>query len=357
MLELKKGDRGVALLMLAGYCGEFPVALLRKFGGYYDYNRRLLTKLVEEGYLKDRRLKGYDRHIVRSVSLTEKGLAKLRQLQPWPARHISEHLLAPADGQGDWKKTLRLHRSVACLLAAISLGAAWKPYQSKLELLNRELVYYGAYEIRKQYGMDNKGSRASGVLFGKLNYYILYYLGEHNMQWSQASEDAFREALAYSPIGGSHIYGGNIFIGEDWALAENLVTNGTKPYGRMIPAKEYGNYYVTLDEPGIELLRVIVTSDLRVRLQRVLTDLRATTINALSNPMFDLGAVSEFYRPPNEKKDRIRPTYGYFFDFQMEVMEHINNVQAQLVEIPSFKLYEITDTEAAEGPTDEERSR
>ena len=32
----------------------------------------------------------------------------------------------------------------------------------------------------------------------------------------------------------------------------------------------------------------------------------------------------EFYRPPNEKKDRIRPTYGYFFDFQMEVMEHIN---------------------------------
>lgn len=32
------------------------MALLDRFDGYYDYNRRVLTELVREGYLKERRM-------------------------------------------------------------------------------------------------------------------------------------------------------------------------------------------------------------------------------------------------------------------------------------------------------------
>ena len=131
MLRFKNGDKSLMVLELVGLCGEFPVALVRKLDGYYDYNRRLVTELVREGYLKERKFQGYQRRIIRSLSLTEKGLSKLRHLNPGSARQIGRHLLAPANGQGDWKKTLRLHRNAACLLAAEKLGGCMAARKAK----------------------------------------------------------------------------------------------------------------------------------------------------------------------------------------------------------------------------------
>ena len=45
---------GFRLLAFVGFCGEVPVALLRKTGGCYDYRRRVVTELVRTGYLKER---------------------------------------------------------------------------------------------------------------------------------------------------------------------------------------------------------------------------------------------------------------------------------------------------------------
>ena len=45
---------GFRLLAFVGFCGEVPVALLRKAGGCYDYRRRVVTELVRTGYLKER---------------------------------------------------------------------------------------------------------------------------------------------------------------------------------------------------------------------------------------------------------------------------------------------------------------
>ena len=101
MLELKVGQRGIYFLIYVGFCGEFPIAGLKMFSGYYDYNRRLVTQLVREGYLKERKIKGYDRHVIRSLSLSAKGLAKLQDEDPSMAKLIAQHSLAPADGQGD----------------------------------------------------------------------------------------------------------------------------------------------------------------------------------------------------------------------------------------------------------------
>ena len=74
MLELKFGQRGLKLLFLVGFCGEFPMSLLARYPGYYDYNRRIVTSLVREGYLKERKFRDYDNHVVRSLSLTKKGM-------------------------------------------------------------------------------------------------------------------------------------------------------------------------------------------------------------------------------------------------------------------------------------------
>lgn len=49
-MQLKNGCMAVKLMEFVGLCGEVPVSLVRKLPGYYDYNRRLVTKLVREGY-------------------------------------------------------------------------------------------------------------------------------------------------------------------------------------------------------------------------------------------------------------------------------------------------------------------
>ena len=64
---------GFRLLAFVGFCGEVPVALLRKTGGCYDYRRRVVTELVRTGYLKERKFRGERRHVIRSLSLTSRG--------------------------------------------------------------------------------------------------------------------------------------------------------------------------------------------------------------------------------------------------------------------------------------------
>lgn len=151
-MQLKNGCMAVKLMEFVGLCGEVPVSLVRKLPGYYDYNRRLVTRLVQEGYMKERRMKGYRRRIVRSLSLTEAGLGQLQRVSPGRAQRIRAHLLAPENGHGNWKKTLRLHRGAACLLAAMKLNAVWQPGRQKDAALGNQLTYYSAYELAREYG-------------------------------------------------------------------------------------------------------------------------------------------------------------------------------------------------------------
>ena len=48
-MQLKNECITVKLMEFVGLCGEVPVSLVRKLPGYYDYNRRLVTKLVGRG--------------------------------------------------------------------------------------------------------------------------------------------------------------------------------------------------------------------------------------------------------------------------------------------------------------------
>ena len=48
-MQLKNECIAVKLMEFVGLCGEVPVSLVRKLPGYYDYNRRLVTKLVGRG--------------------------------------------------------------------------------------------------------------------------------------------------------------------------------------------------------------------------------------------------------------------------------------------------------------------
>ena len=203
VLELKFGQRGLKLLLWVGCCGEFPMSLLVRYPGYYDYNRRIVTSLVREGYLKERKFRDYDNHVVRSLSLTKKGIEHIQAESPAHAELILSHELSPASGQGDWKKTLRLHRSAACFLAAHQAGAYWNPGEEKDVRSRTQLTYYGAYEFHTRYPLWN----------GQQGFQSFRHYGEMEQDLCSVLPGRSQYALGRS-IGG--VFSGSGTILADW---------------------------------------------------------------------------------------------------------------------------------------------
>ena len=336
-MKLKVGQFGFRLLVFVGFCGEVPISLVRKMDGYYDYNRRVVTKLVEKGYLKERKFRGEQRHIVRSLSLTEEGLKQIQHLSPNHAAQVRRHDFAPRNGQGDLSRTLRLHRGAACLLAAMKLGAVWKPGKARDAARGKQLVYYSTYQLNKSFGKDNKSARASGILLSDRNYYPVYYLGNRNMRWNQETEQLFRDQFEQSELGHGVHYGGNILLGETWDLAERIVRHAANSRSRLIhfTANDLF-YYYTLDDPSIELLRANVDGYYAYRLEYWLLERCNCPLTNFPDYLFNLETIADL--DPGEG-------LHWFFDFQIPVVQSICKTGARLASMPARLLDEF----AAEG--------
>ena len=100
-------------------------------------------------------------------------------------------------------------------------------------------------------------------------------------------------------------------------------------------------YYITNDQDGIKLLRAITGLATSTRLYRKLPQLADHLQDFTEGLLYNLQYDSEYYQSPRDHKFRIRPAYGYFFDFQMDVMQKINNTNARLYELPGSALDEI----------------
>ena len=334
-MKLKTEQFGFWLLVFVGYCGEVPVSLVWKMNGCYDYNRRVVTKLVRMGYLKERKLKAEQRHIVRSLSLTEAGLRQIQHLSPNHAAQVRQHWFAPKDGQGDLRRTLRLHRGAACLLTAMKLGAVWHPTKAHDAARRKELVYYSTYQLNKSCGRDNKSARASGILVSDHKYYPVYYLENRNMRWNKETEQLFRDQFEQSESGHGLSYGGNILLGENWELAERIVHHAVNPRGRLIrfSTKDLF-YYYTLDSQSIVLLRANVDSAYGYQLEHWLNRRCSCPFICFPDYLFDLETVAHI-EVDNEQH--------WFFDFQIPVVRDICKDSAQLVSMSGRLLDEFAE--------------
>ena len=334
-MQLKNGCMAVKLMEFVGLCGEVPVSLVRKLPGYYDYNRRLVTKLVQEGYLKERRMKGYRRRIVRSLSLTEAGLGQLQRVSPGRAQRVRAHALAPESGHGSWKKTLRLHRGAACLLAAIKLEAVWQPGRLKDAALGNQLTYYSAYELAREYGWDNKGARLSGVLVDKYYYYPLYYLGDNNLRWSEEAERMFLDHIAASPLGRSRIPGSSLLLGESWDLVESLITHAVNPRSRLIHFTKYSSFrYFTMDDMGLRLLKLYLDDTYLFAFQQYLLQNGVCEPSILPGYLSSLESLSEHYDSGKGKREARCLDRGTFFACQIDILKKFCKIGPGLLVIP-----------------------
>ena len=338
-MQLKNGCMAVKLMEFVGLCGEVPVPLVRKLPGYYDYNRRLVTRLVQEGYLKERRMKGYRRRIVRSLSLTEAGLGQLQRVSPGQAQRVRAHVLAPENGHGNWKKTLRLHRGAACLLAAIKLKAVWQPGRQKDAALEKQLTYYSAYELAREYGWDNKGARLSGVLVSRYAYSPLYYLGDSNMRWSAEAERMFLDHVAASPLGRGRTLGSSLLLGESWDLLESLITHAVNPRSRLIHFTKYSSFrYFTMDDMGLHLLKLYLDDTYLLAFQQYLLQNGVCEPSMLPGYLSSLESLSEYYDSGKGNREAHYLDRGTFFACQIDILKKFCKIGPGLRVIPDHWL-------------------
>ena len=325
----------VKLLDFIGLCGEMPASLVRVLPGYYDYNRRVVTALIREGYLKERCMKGYRRRIVRSLSLTESGLKQLQRVSPGRAQRVCSHALAPENGHGDWKKTLRLHRGATCLLAAMRLGAIWQPGSQKESAMGKQLTYFSAYELAKKYGRDNKGARLSGIFVNRYCYYPAYYLGDSNLLWSEEAERMFLDQVASSPLGYGRTCGSSILLGDKWNLIENLMAHGVNSRSRLIHFnKDSSFHYFTMDEMGLRLMKLTLDEMVLYRFQRYLQQNDICKASMLPLYLFSLELLSEAYALKKGKQMKTELDRGALFACQSDIVKRICNTGPNLITIP-----------------------
>ena len=160
------------------------------------------------------------------------------------------------------------------------------------------------------------------------------------MYWAEESENAFQSQVAFSPPGRGREIVGNIYIGEDWALAKSILESACKPYSRMIRLQRgITHNYVTTDGNGLRLLRTIVYPGDQLKLERRIFEYGIREQSRLTL-QFDLEELMEYYRPHSETGYNAFPDCGYFFDFQMDAVELFCTTETKLIRIPGKLLHE-----------------
>ena len=109
MITCKKNDRLLELLWFVGYSIEFPTQLAVRIGGGAEWNRRVMYRAIQEGYVRLYR-KQYKRHVIRSMSLTQKGYEYIAQRDPEALAMIYSRVNSSERVFPGWTdKILRLH--------------------------------------------------------------------------------------------------------------------------------------------------------------------------------------------------------------------------------------------------------
>ena len=181
MITCKKNDRLLELLWFVGYSIEFPTQLAVRIGGGAEWNRRVMYRAIQEGYVRLYR-KQYKRHVIRSMSLTQKGYEYIAQRDPEALAMIYSRVNSSERVFPGWTdKILRLHAIAIGTVMSHAAGAII-PISQKPSLMSpakrvsnaitpdpTQIYYYASHELRvaiEEYSPESvfKVSRSIGII-------------------------------------------------------------------------------------------------------------------------------------------------------------------------------------------------
>ena len=277
-----KQTRAYELLELAAIFGEFPIDLLARLSGGASYKETIVTTLKRQGLLKT-----YYKDGRRGLRPTI--TAKRLLLSDNPNRFSSffDENSDTNHVRGEPHRRDRLYRIAEAIItmknADVKVFRDERPAIFSRERESGEMIeeplFYSSREIQElgyQYS-KMKGSRSVGVLLTEHDIFITYSLNESLIKWSYKSEMRMKiliqNYLCLDRM--SYQYSRNdlkgLLLGNSMELALKILENSRQQY--FVLDGNYDNFYfVTKDEKGDMLLRLLCRPDLCCELDEILTD-------------------------------------------------------------------------------------
>lgn len=283
-------SRLVSILWYVGYYVEFPVPLVDRIGGHWDWNRHVLCDGVRCGYLEVFRML-YRHRVLKSLRITQAGLQYLSEKSPQRFAEVTARRsqVSLSHNYGP-DRILRLHALATAAVMAERIGAVVLPAE-KPTLLSKgkpsrqvpydpeQIYYYSMPEIREAIqefapDTDAKSSRLVGMILRGRYCYCIYCSGRSRMYWLQATEENCVTSIQ-SLLAARHIpceVTSQVLIGHTMLVAIKLAKPRTKLTRTYFSVSQFfdGCYFVTDNTQGDELLRLIVHRDEQIRLNRLI---------------------------------------------------------------------------------------
>ena len=284
-----KNDRLLELLWFVGYCIEFPTQLAVRIGGGAEWNRRVMYRAIQEGYVRLYRKK-HKRHVIRSMSLTQKGFEYVAQRDPEAVSMIYSRVNSSERIYPGWiDKILRLH-AIAIGTVMSNAAGAMLLISQKPSLMSpakratnavvpdpNKIYYYAAHELRvaiEEYSPESvsKSSRTIGIIVKGRCCFFLYFTGSTRMYWMKNSEEnyaaAVKSLLLARGFGITSIH--QIVIGSTMSVAQRLC-HGAKPFGNkyFVVSTFFAQcLFHTNSKEGDALLKLILHDELAMEINR-----------------------------------------------------------------------------------------
>lgn len=282
-----KNDRLLELLWFVGYCIEFPTQLAVRIGGGAEWSRRVMYRAIREGYVRLYRKK-HKRHVIRSMSLTQKGFEYVAQRDPEAVSMIYSRVNSSERIYPGWiDKILRLHAIAIGTVMSNAAGAVLLISQ-KPSLMSpakratnavvpdpNKIYYYAAHELRvaiEEYSPESvsKSSRTIGIIVKGRCCFFLYFTGSTRMYWMKNSEEnyaaAVKSLLLARGFGITSIH--QIVIGSTMSVAQRLC-HGAKPFGNkyFVVSTFFAQcLFLTNNKEGDTLLKLILHDELAMEI-------------------------------------------------------------------------------------------
>lgn len=281
-----KSDRMLEFLWFVGYCIEFPSQLAVRIGGHPEWNRHVMYRAIELGYVVVNRCT-YRGRILRSLRLTSKGIDYIAIADPNSLTYIYAKRDQMPAGHLSAEKIMRYHALAYALVMAYNSGAAILP-DAKPSLLFKDqshsqntgdysgIYFYSAWEIRQsiqEYDPESvaKTSRILGVIVRGKECYCLYFTGHSRMYWMQGIEENTCGAIQtlLEARGFPQQTLSQVIIGSNMSVARKIARHpGGKGRRRYFVVSDYFEhcYYLVNSLLGDQLLKMIVDPEEKHRM-------------------------------------------------------------------------------------------
>jgi len=279
--------RLLSLLWYVGYCGEFPVSLVRRIGGHPEWNRHVMYDGIQRGFLLLYRVK-HRRQTVKSLRISDAGLQYLAENDYERYVLVVTHREETAGSHNNSpERILRRHASATALIMAEHVGAAFLPSE-KPSLQNAQpgveqripfdqSFYYSVQELRAGIGegsndVSTRTARLLGVIVSGRACFFIYHSGRSRMFWLSGNEEnavtAVR-ALLYARGFQVEVFP-QVVIGQSMSVAVKLSRPRLRNVKNYFSISDFYDscYFITDDENGEYLLDLLVHPEKQKKLNR-----------------------------------------------------------------------------------------